>query len=49
LFDASGRLLREGNASALNLNGFPDAVYLLRCRHNGELVTLRVLKTSTVE
>lgn len=49
LFDASGRLLHEGNTSELNLNGLPDAFYLLRCHHNSELVTLRVLKTSTVE
>jgi hypothetical protein len=49
LFDASGRLLHEGNTSELNLTVFPDAIYLLQCRLNGELVTLRVLKTSTVE
>jgi hypothetical protein len=49
LFDASGRLLHEGNTSELNLTVFPDAIYLLQCRLNGESVTLRVLKTSTVE
>ncbi len=49
LFDSSGRLLEEGNTSSFNLNTFPDALYLLRCRLNGELVTLYVLKISSVE